>query len=175
MADATSTVQAFVAVGSNIHPERNILEAVALLAEAVHVASTSTFYRSPPVERPEQPDFRNGVIEIRTSRSPRPLKFDVLRSIEDRLGRVRTRDPHAARIIDLDLILFGRLVLEDPDLRLPDPDIRVRPFVAVPLLELEPHCTLPDTGEALSELPAAQARLRPDNRLTELLKARLTP
>lgn len=173
MVEPTRTADAFIAVGSNIDPEANIAKALAHLSEQIEIRSVSTFYRVKPLARPEQPDFRNGVLKVDASGSPKSLKFDVLRPLEERLGRHRTEDKHAARTIDLDLILFGEVVLNEDYLTLPDPDIRERPFVAVPLLELAPQCTLPDTGEPLSALSATRTKLHADPYLTELLKARL--
>lgn len=80
------------------------------------------------------------------------------------------------RTLDLDLLVLGDLVLDDARFRLPDPDIRRRPFVSLPLLELAPELCLPDTGEPLADLvpddPAAG--LVPDATLTAALRARLS-
>lgn len=149
-------VDAFIAVGSNIDPERNIGRALELLQQQVRVVASSTFYWTTPLGRTDQPRFLNGVWRVETGLSPGSLKFDVLRGIESKLGRVRTEDKYAPRPIDLDVILHGRLVLSGPDLQIPDPDIGCRPFIAVPLLELVPDLTMPDTGEPLAELVGRQ-------------------
>ncbi len=75
----------------------------------------------------------------------------MLRPIEAALGRVRGRDKCAARTIDLDVALYGDEVID-----VPAPDMRERPFLAVPLLELAPDLRLPDTGERLAGLPVAR-------------------
>lgn len=154
MADRPTT--AYVGVGSNIEPERNIRRALDLLKQRVHVAACSTFYRTAPVDRPDQPPFLNGVWRIETPLTAYALKFDVLRPIEADLGRVRTVDPYAARPIDLDVLLYGDVVVDEPDLRIPDPDIRTRSFLSVPLLELDPELVLPDTHEPLALLVSSQ-------------------
>jgi len=136
MAD-DAPVQAFIAVGSNIEPEHHIRLALEQLARHVTITGLSTFYRTPPLHRPEQPTFINGVVRIETAIPARALKFEVLRTVESRLGRVRTVDKYAPRTIDLDIVLYGSQVIAEPDLRIPDPDLRARPFLAVPLLELE--------------------------------------
>ncbi len=167
-------VDAYVAVGSNIEPELHILLALDALRREVTVRNASVFYRTAPVGRPEQDEYRNGVFWVNTSLSPTELKHGVLRRIEHQLGRVRGEDPNAARTIDLDLIVYGDLRDEAGDLRLPDPDIRVRAFVAVPLLELAPGLRLADTGESLDEVVAGMHEtLRPDKALTERIQARL--
>jgi 2-amino-4-hydroxy-6-hydroxymethyldihydropteridine diphosphokinase len=148
-------VDAFVAVGSNIRPEDNIPSALLRLKTYATVIAVSNFYKTVAVGTSAQPDFLNGVVKIQTDRSPRELKFEVLRSIEAQLGRVRSADKYAARTIDLDVILYGTLVIDEPDLHLPDPAIRSYPFVAIPLLELAPDLILPDTRTPLSHEPAA--------------------
>lgn len=170
-----SEVDAYVAVGSNICPESNIPRALDLLMECADVLAASTFYRTPPIERPDQDDYRNGVVHLRTEIPPHPLKFDILRGIERALGRVRSDDAYAARTIDLDLILYGDWVVDEPALRLPDPDIRNRAFVAGPLLELAPDLCLPDTGERLADVatPTLTTELRADVVLSIGLRARL--
>lgn len=172
---AKREVAAYIAVGSNIEPEKNILRACLLLGEAARVCSVSSFYRTEPVDRPGQPEYRNGVLEIRTSATPQELKFRDLRKIEERLGRVRDSDKNANRTIDLDVVLYGDAVLREKDLLIPDPDIRTRAFIAVPLLELAPDLCLPDTGERLSGLASAKRRsdMVPDDELTQTLKSRL--
>lgn len=171
----SSEVEAFVAVGSNIAPHENIVRAMEALLRRVPVFAVSTFYRTPPIGRPEQDAYRNGVFGLRTSMAPRDLKFEVLRVVERDLGRVRSEDAFAPRTIDLDLAIHGDCVEHSEELELPDPDIRTRAFVAVPLLELAPTLRLPDTGEPLAELVTAamRASLRPDIPLSQGLKARL--
>jgi 2-amino-4-hydroxy-6-hydroxymethyldihydropteridine diphosphokinase len=168
-------VDIYIAVGSNIEPERNIAEALDRLKRYVHIKAISTFYRTAPIGRPEQSAFLNGVWQVGTVRTARALKFGVLRQIESELGRVRTEDKYAARTIDLDIAVYGDTVINEPDLRIPDPDIRQRPFIAVPLLELAPSLVLPDTGERLSSLAISNARadLEPACGFTDSLRARL--
>ena len=133
------------------------------------------FYRTLPLERPEQPQYLNGVCQIRTELSPRKLKFDCLRSVETALGRVRTEDTFAARTIDLDIALYGDLVIQGEELDVPDPDLYERPFLAWPLYELVPAVVLPDTGLALAEVVQHMDRdgLVPEEQFTADLRARL--
>ena len=145
-------VKVYISVGSNIEPEKNIPKALEKLKKYVRVVATSTFFRTMPIGRPEQGFFLNGVWLIETDKSPRELKFGVLRSIEAELGRIRTQDKYAARTIDLDIALYGDEVINEPELVIPDPDIQKRRFIAIPLLELNPSLVLPDTGEQISSL-----------------------
>jgi dihydroneopterin aldolase/2-amino-4-hydroxy-6-hydroxymethyldihydropteridine diphosphokinase len=147
-------VRAFVAIGSNIDPAMNLQSAVNLLAHRLTVTRVSTVYRTEPEERPEQSEFYNCVVEVQTDLPPLDLKFQVLRPIETQLKRWRTSDKYAPRTIDLDLILYGDVVLAEDDLVLPDPEIIRRFFLAVPLAELEPDLILPGINMRISGLAA---------------------
>ena len=164
----------FLAVGSNIDPESNIPAALTRLCSLTPVLASSTFYRTIYLDRPDDPPFLNGVWLIRTDLSPSELKFDLLRPLEAALGRIRSLDKSAPRTIDLDLILYADFVIDHPALKLPAPEIRIRPFVAVPLLELAPKLILPDTGEPLARLAVVRnPSLIPDPDLTAKLRAML--
>jgi 2-amino-4-hydroxy-6-hydroxymethyldihydropteridine diphosphokinase len=144
--------RAFIAIGSNIDPERNVLAALRLLRRRVRIVAVSTFYRTQAEGRPGDPDFINGVALIETELAPRALKLEVLREVEQALGRQRTADGSAPRTMDLDLLLYDNL--EDDELRLPDADILRRPFVAFPLLELDPGLRLPRWQTGIREVAA---------------------
>jgi dihydroneopterin aldolase/2-amino-4-hydroxy-6-hydroxymethyldihydropteridine diphosphokinase len=144
----------YIGLGSNVSPEANIPRALELLAKEVRLGALSTFYRTLPVGPAGQPSFVNGVAQVRTDLPPRPLKFEVLRGIEARLGRRRGPDKYAPRTIDLDILLYGDMIVKEPDLVLPDPDLRTRPFLAAALLELAPglvSAAIGSPGEPLAE------------------------
>jgi 2-amino-4-hydroxy-6-hydroxymethyldihydropteridine diphosphokinase len=142
----------FIGVGSNIDPESSIPAALRTLGERVRIVGVSTFYRTPAVGCLDGPDFYNGVVEIETDIPPRELKFEVLRRVEDALGRVRGTDKNAPRPIDLDIAAYGDALIDEPDLVIPDPNIAKRAFLAVPLLELEPALTLPGANAKLADV-----------------------
>jgi dihydroneopterin aldolase/2-amino-4-hydroxy-6-hydroxymethyldihydropteridine diphosphokinase len=156
MREARRLSVAFVAVGSNVEPRQNIVAALTLLQEKVRVRASSTFYRTQPLGGRRQPDFINGVWRIESDLSDVQLKNEVLAAIESRLGRVRTADRFAPRTIDLDLVLYSRLVTNDDGLTLPHPDVQ-RPFVFVPILELLDSAV----GEIEPDLLAAMRALLP--------------
>lgn len=133
----------FLGIGSNVEPEKNIPLALKALASHARVTGVSTFYLTQPVGASDSPPFYNGAARVETDMPPREFKFDVLRKIEDDLGRVRTRDRFAPRTIDLDVVVYDNLVMREPGLVLPDPDIVTRAFLAAPLLELDPDLVLP--------------------------------
>lgn len=141
-------VIAYVGIGSNIEPQHNIPAAVQLLNEEVTIQAVSSFYKTPALERPDDPHFLNGVAKIEAAYSARTLKFGILRGIEAQLGRERTENRYGPRTIDLDLLLYDDLVCHEPGLQLPDKDIE-RPFVGLAILELNPELVLPDSDQRL--------------------------
>jgi len=163
---------AFVAVGSNIDPAENIAAALHRLADVARVRAVSTFYRVRPLDRPDQPDYRNGVIQIVTEVDPSKLHRDVLRDIEHVIGRERSEDKYAARTIDLDVVLYEDLEYRDDDLVIPDPEIVERNFLAVPLAELAPAMTLPGDGRTLAQVATelGETGLTVDTQLTQTLR-----
>jgi 2-amino-4-hydroxy-6-hydroxymethyldihydropteridine diphosphokinase len=138
----------FVAVGSNVDPEGNATRALRLLDDEVGIRGVSTFYRTPALNRPQDPQFVNGVVEVGDALGPFDLK-KLLQQTERALGRARAADRYAPRTLDLDLLLHGDRVSSSDALKLPHPDIRGRRFVAIPLLELAPDLVLPDSGTPL--------------------------
>jgi 2-amino-4-hydroxy-6-hydroxymethyldihydropteridine diphosphokinase len=142
----------FIGVGSNINPENNILEAVQLLGQQVQLLASSFFYRSKAEGNRDQADFINGVLKIATQIPPVTLKFDVLRKIESQLGRLRTNDKNTPRPVDLDILMYGKLVRRDRQIQIPDPHLHNYAFVFVPLLELEPDIVPPPGKRKLKEL-----------------------
>src|SRR5262245_30320803 len=94
----------FVAVGSNVDPEEHVMRGLRRLDADIGVRSVSTFYRTPALDRPQDPPFINGVVEVGDTLAPLELKTSLHR-IEDSLGRERGSDPYAPRTLDLDLLL----------------------------------------------------------------------
>ena len=150
---ATEPNRAFVVLGANIDPEANLAAAVRLLRQhaEVDVVATSPVYQTAPVGTPEQADFLNAAVLLRTGLSAGALKAQVLAPIEAALGRVRTADKNAARTIDLDIALFNYDVSEEGR-RVPDPDVLVYPHVALPLADIAPYYVHPESGETLEEI-----------------------
>jgi 2-amino-4-hydroxy-6-hydroxymethyldihydropteridine diphosphokinase len=146
----------YVGVGTNLDPEKNVLRGLELLMQRVSVVATSTFYWSDAIDEngntAAQPPFLNGVLQLTTGMTPMQLKFDVLRPVEEMLGRVRIANRYADRPLDLDILLFENLVVDEPELRIPDRDIRKRAFVALPLLELAGNICLPGNDDLLGDV-----------------------
>ncbi len=167
---------ALIAIGSNIDPAVNIPKALDLLNERCPITAVSTFYRTRPIARENQPDFINGACRCTVSMRPRDLKFSVLRAIEAEIGRERTQDSHAPREIDLDIGLIGDLVLKESDLTIPDPDLETRAFLAIPFAELAPDTIVPTSGRKLSELASSfgEAELHPATDINAILHSRFS-
>lgn len=131
----------YLGIGSNIHPKQNIENAIVLLMQSVDVRDISSVWETPPVGSAGAPRFLNAVILIRTPLNPHKLKEGVLRWIEERLGRQRTSNKNAPREIDIDILIFDDQVI--------DAEIWHQAHWAVPLAELKPNLTDPQTGENL--------------------------
>ena len=124
----------YVAIGSNLEPERHVRAAVqALRARFGHLAA-SPVYACPPVGF-EGPEFLNLVVAFDTDEPPRPLA-QALKALEEAEGRRRDGPRFADRTLDLDLLLYGDEVLEEEGLRLPRPEILEHAHVLGPLCDL---------------------------------------
>jgi 2-amino-4-hydroxy-6-hydroxymethyldihydropteridine diphosphokinase len=161
--------RAYVGLGSNVEPEKNIRAAVRLLAAAERVVASSTFYRTESIP-PGGPPFINGVLALEASRGPRELKLGLFRAIEAHLGRVRTADKNAPRPIDCDLLVYGDDVVRERDLVLPAPELETRAFVAIPLVEIAPELIVPGSGRKLADVVTMLPR-HPMTPLPELTSA----
>ncbi len=148
----------YILLGSNIDKERNLPQAVRLLAQLERVAAVSSVYETAPVGLEDQPHFLNAAIQVETELSAAVFRRQILTQIERLLGRVRTDDKNAPRTIDADMILFNDAVFDlDKTHRIPDPDLLQFPHVAVPIAELAPDLMHPETGERLGYIAARLA------------------
>ena len=143
---------AYVALGSNLgDKEANLRRALELLIErGVEIVKTSTFISTEPYGVTDQPQFLNGVCEVRTSLVPLALLHTLL-EIEQEMGRVRLRH-WGERNIDLDLLLYEDVVLDTEELKLPHPDMQNRDFVLLPLAEIAPELVHPILQKSIEEL-----------------------
>ncbi len=138
---------AFIALGANLgEPAAQVERAIEELAQLpeTRLTARSALYLSVAVGYAEQPDFVNAVAALNTRLAPREL-LEALLDIETRHGR-RREFKNAPRTLDLDLLLYGDLILHEPGLSLPHPRMSERTFVLQPLAEIAPHHTLPGHG-----------------------------
>jgi len=143
---------AYLSLGSNIEPERNLRAAVAHLAGLGQVKAVSTVWETLPVGFSDQPNFLNAVVLLETQLSAQALREEAIPAIEAAQGRVRTDNKNAPRTIDIDIMLFNRDVLQVGRRRIPDPEVLERSFVAIPLAEIAPDYVHPETGQTLRDI-----------------------
>ena len=147
---------AYLSLGSNLGDRAaNLREALAQLDGAGRLLAVSAFYETQPVDVPDQPWFLNCVAAIETDKTPRELLQLALR-VEAAMGRLRMREK-GARKIDIDIVLFGDWVVDEPGLKIPHPAMHQRRFVLEPLVEIAPEARHPVLGKTAQELLAAQA------------------
>ena len=140
-------VEAFVGLGANLeNPVQQVSQAVTELdgINRTRLLAASSLYRSDPVGYADQPHFINAVAKLQTRLSPHEL-LDALHVIENRHGRKRSVR-NAPRTLDLDLLIYGVLVLQEEGLTLPHPRMHERAFVLMPLAELAPDARVPGRG-----------------------------
>lgn len=152
----------YLGLGSNVGERRAHLEAAvaALPAHGVEVLASSSVYETEPVGLvPDQRDFYNAGLRVRTDLGPEPL-LDAGKAVERLVGREAGGVRHGPRVIDVDLLLLGDERYRSQRLELPHPDLTGRRFVLVPLLELDPELEIPGDGrvaERLAGLPEGQS------------------
>ncbi|MDF7667005.1 2-amino-4-hydroxy-6-hydroxymethyldihydropteridine diphosphokinase [Orbaceae bacterium ESL0727] len=136
----------FVALGSNLdNPLAQANQALQQLQQLphTHVTQISPFYRSKPLGPQNQNDYLNAVIELTTTLSPLEL-LDHLQSIEKSQGRIRKSQRWGARTLDLDILLYDNLIIDNERLTIPHYDMQNREFVLYPLFDIAPNLILPD-------------------------------
>ncbi len=143
----------FVALGSNLNePQAQVECALTALAALpnTRLVRHSSLYRNPPMGGLAQPDYINAVAMLSTQLSPLDM-LHQLQQLELQQGRQRSEQQWAARILDLDLVLYEDQQYQSPELTLPHPGLQHRAFVLYPLYECVPDLILPD-GQALATL-----------------------
>ncbi|NOX69644.1 MAG: 2-amino-4-hydroxy-6-hydroxymethyldihydropteridine diphosphokinase [Gammaproteobacteria bacterium] len=136
---------AYVGVGSNLDsPQDQVEQAISAitLIEGCFLVAKSSLYRSAPMGPSDQPDFINAVVAVLTLLDPRTL-LAKLQEIEQDHGRVRDGERWGPRTLDLDLLMHGTAVIEEPGLTLPHPGIAMRNFVLLPFAEIASDVVVP--------------------------------
>jgi 2-amino-4-hydroxy-6-hydroxymethyldihydropteridine diphosphokinase len=144
---------AYLGLGANLGDRRGTIERALeeLAAAGVSIAARSPFYETDAVAPNQQPPYLNAAARVETSLTPRALLY-VCMDVERALGRVRPPgQPAAPRVIDVDILLFGDAVIDEPPtLVVPHPRLLERPFALIPLADVaQPGLVHPLTGEAL--------------------------
>ncbi|WP_024546483.1 2-amino-4-hydroxy-6-hydroxymethyldihydropteridine diphosphokinase [Picosynechococcus sp. NKBG15041c] len=145
----------YLSVASNIQPEANIFKAMTELKAFCQIKAVSRCFVTDAIPAPGQPPTKdlpyyiNCVALVETDYEAAAFKFEVLRSLETKLGRVRTADKYAPRPLDLDILLFNEAVIQAENLEIPDPDITKRWFLAQGILDIDPEIILPGDRQPL--------------------------
>lgn len=161
-------ITAWIALGSNLDdPVRQVEDGFDALARLPHsqLAARSSLFVSKPWGNAHQPDFINAAARLRTTLSADDLLQHLL-EIERRHGR-RRMFRNAPRTLDLDLLLYGDSLIDIPGLTLPHPRMHERPFVLVPLTEIDPGIHIPGHGPARRLLRGLINNCRPHHLSSE--------
>jgi 2-amino-4-hydroxy-6-hydroxymethyldihydropteridine diphosphokinase len=147
-------MQVYLGLGSNLGDRQvNLKKAVKILGERLYIEQVSSVYETEPLGYVEQPRFLNAVCLAQTELGPLQL-LSLVKGIEASLGRV-PGFPNAPRPIDVDIILYGDLVIQTPELTIPHPRLEERAFVIIPLLEVAPDLRHPVSDEHIGDLAAS--------------------
>ncbi len=134
---------AYLSIGSNIDPEKNLPEALRRLSQIAEVCGTSSIWKTPSVGY-AGPDFLNAIVCVTTDFDAHTLKEEYLCSIEAEMGRVRTANKNAPRTIDLDILLFNQEILDVSVFKLD--------HLILPLAELIPALRQDESSPTLKEI-----------------------
>ena len=146
-------ITAYIGIGSNLGiPGKNCTKAIEIISSAkdIKIISKSSFYQTEPIGGVQQGWFVNSAIEIETDLSPENL-LSVLLNLELAMGRIR-KEKWGPRLIDLDLLLYGNLVLKNKGLTLPHPEIKNRKFVLIPMCEIAENLIHPTLKKTIKTL-----------------------
>ena len=146
----TESVAVYFGLGTNLGDRQdNLKRALALISQRLRIGATSSVYETEPVGKVNQPLFLNQVVQAFTRLSP-PDILALAKGIETKLGR--TGGSGEPRPIDIDILLYGDMVMDTPDLIIPHPRLAERAFVLVPLVEIAPGLVHPVLGEPVRDL-----------------------
>jgi len=149
--EATPVQTAYISAGSNLGDRKRNLEiALTSLAEKTVVRKVSSYFETEPVGYLNQPWFLNLAVELETPLDPSGL-LKLCKSIEDSCGRFRTF-PNAPRTLDLDILFFGDVVLNEEGLTIPHPRLAERRFVLEPLAQIAPGLIHPVLKKSIQTL-----------------------
>ncbi|MBW8309182.1 MAG: 2-amino-4-hydroxy-6-hydroxymethyldihydropteridine diphosphokinase [Candidatus Paracaedibacteraceae bacterium] len=144
-------MRVFIGLGSNLgDSEQNLKKAIQRIHHAYPIIAQSSIFLTKAQYIEDQPDFYNQVVEIYSEDDPQTL-LAFLRDLESLMGRQRTIK-YGPRLIDLDIIFFGDLIVASETLQIPHPLFAERDFVLRPLLQIAPDWLCPKSGQSIAAL-----------------------
>ena len=140
-------------LGSNLGDRKShLLKARDMIESRIGpIVKISAIYETESWGIPGQPDFLNQALIIETGHAPEEL-LKRTQAIEKKMGRLHSGIRYVSRIIDIDILFYGRLILSTPDLVIPHPQVELRRFALVPLVEMVPYFMHPSTGKNMKQL-----------------------
>jgi len=142
-------ITTYIGLGSNLsEPVKQIKQALEHIAQIEHseLITVSSLYLSKPMGPQDQNNYINAVVALNTT-LPALTLLDALQAIENNAGRVRKENRWGARILDLDILLYGNQVINNERLTIPHYGMKIREFVLLPLAEISPELVLPDKSK----------------------------
>jgi 2-amino-4-hydroxy-6-hydroxymethyldihydropteridine diphosphokinase len=136
--ESKEVYQVVIGLGSNISPAENLRSSIYLLGRLLPINTVSGVWQTPSTGSPG-PDFLNAAVLITTQLPVEELRSNILRPIENLLGRIRTKDPNAPRTIDLDILIYDDQMLDE--------ELWNYPHMAVPVAEILPTYIDPNSEE----------------------------
>lgn len=149
---AKKYINVYLGLGSNMGPRAaNLRTAAALISKNIgKIAKQSHMYETDPWGNTDQDSFYNQVLMINTTLDPREILSEISK-IEREMGREK-KEKWGPRLIDIDVLFYGKRIIRDKGLEIPHPELHKRNFVLVPLMEIAPDLEHPVLHEQIDEL-----------------------
>ncbi len=143
---------AYLCLGSNLGDrEKNLIRALSLLSTEVNLDKASSVYETEPVGYKEQPLFLNLACQVTTNLNPWEL-LHLAKTIENKMGRIPSKQINAPRPIDIDILFYNKQVINGKNLTVPHPHLAKRAFVLIPLSEIAAELIHPQLGKSIAAL-----------------------